>query len=140
MALLVIASTRQMNLSKKIISYRIWQAITIMTAVYLLLAGYMQYHWYPDDQAKTYTTIMGLIFTTMLVIRFLRPNSKVLPLLILFDFALLTIASRALLNNSFWHSILLFGTTNSIIAILIIYVADYLLRYFYFNYDRIDFH
>ncbi|AFM04723.1 hypothetical protein Fleli_2351 [Bernardetia litoralis DSM 6794] len=125
-----------MNINKKIISLRIWQGLTIMSSVYLLLISFMQYNMYPDNQTKMFNLIMGLVFTATIAARLLKTKDKVIPLLIMLELGLLTISSRAFLNNNFWNSIFSFGTLKIELILMLIFVADYLLRYFYFNYDK----
>jgi hypothetical protein len=50
------------------------------------------------------------------------------------DIALFTIASRAFLNINFWKSIFSLVTSKPGLIIFVIFVADYYLRFSYFNY------
>ncbi len=79
---------------------------------------------------------MGLVFTATIAARLLKTKDEIIPLLIMLDLGLLTISSRAFLNNNFWNSIFSFGISKIGLMLMLIFVADYLLRYFYFNYDK----
>ncbi|MBP9690182.1 MAG: hypothetical protein KBE91_11260 [Bacteroidia bacterium] len=120
-------------LNNRSILLRIWQIVTVLTSIYLLVIAFMQYNWYPDNQTPTYNLILGLVFISSIVIRLLRPINKTILLLALLDTALLTIASRAILNNDFWGSLLSLVTTKYGFVALTVYVVDYYLRFRYFN-------
>jgi hypothetical protein len=122
------------NLNGKLISLKIWQGVTILTCLYLLVIAFMQYNWYPDSQTTTYNSIMGLVFLFIIVVRLLKPKIKTIPILIILDIALFTIASRAFLNINFWQSIFSLVTSKPGLIIFVIFVADYYLRFSYFNY------
>lgn len=124
------------NLNRKLISLRIWQGVTILTSFYLLVIAFMQYNWYTDSQTTTYNFIMGLVFLAITLIRLIKPKTKNIPLLIILDIVLLIIASRAFLNNSFWQSIFSLLTVKLGFIAFAIFVADYYLRFSYFNYYR----
>ncbi len=132
----ITVKTKQMMIKRKLILMRLWQTLTIIVCIYLIVMAFMAYNWYPDSQTPKYNAIIGLLLFSTVVARLITPQNRVIPILIILDFFLITIISRAFINNGFWHSIFSVITHLPILPMLIILMTDYPLRYYYFKENK----
>jgi hypothetical protein len=105
-----------------------WKGLPILNCMYLLVLAYLQYNWDPDDQTPIYNLIMSLVFLGIAFVRLTTPGKYTVPLLIFLDLFLVIIASRAILNHSFWDSILPVLTNGFGFLSVAIFVLDYTIR------------
>lgn len=124
------------SLDKKTLLFWTWQLVTILTSLHLFVVAFMQYNWHPDKQTYLYNLIITVVIIAIITLRLLSPKRALIVCLILLDTCLLTISSRAFLNDNFWGSIVSLVASTYGMVVLTIFAVDYYMRFFPFMNQR----